>query len=172
MACLACEIWKREAGQQRRAEKKRKTFKDYESGFIHVDVKYLPRMADEAKPKYLFVAIDRATRWVCLEILSSKSARNARGFLKRLIKKAPFNITKVLADNGKEFTDRFAATGERKPTGNHLFDQLCAEEGIEHRLIPPRRPQTNGMVERFNGRISDIPVFVKVVSPFLKLRSQ
>lgn len=145
-----------EAGQQDRAEKKRKTFKDYEPGFIHVDVKYLPRMADEAKPKYLFVAIDRATRWVYLEILSSKSARNARGFLKRLIEKAPFKITKVLTDNGKEFTDRFVATGERKPTGNHLFDQLCAAEGIEHRLIPPRHPQTNGMVERFNGRISDI----------------
>ena len=145
-----------EDGQQDPAGKKRKTFKDYEPGFIHVDVKYLPRMADEAKHKYLFVAIDRATRWVYLEILSSKSARNATGFLKRLIEKAPFNITKVLTDNGKEFTDRFVATGERKPTGNHLFDQLCAAEGIEHRLIPPRHPQTNGMVERFNGRISDI----------------
>ena len=28
--------------------------------------------------------------------------------------------------------------------------------GIEHRLTRPRRPQTNGMVERFNGRIADL----------------
>ncbi len=27
---------------------------------------------------------------------------------------------------------------------------------IEHRLTQPRHPQTHGMVERFNGRISDI----------------
>uniref|UniRef100_UPI00036FC784 integrase core domain-containing protein n=1 Tax=Thioalkalivibrio sp. ALE11 TaxID=1265494 RepID=UPI00036FC784 len=32
----------------------------------------------------------------------------------------------------------------------------CADHGIEHRLIRPKRPQTNGMVERFNGRIADL----------------
>ncbi len=55
----------------------------------------------------------------------------------------------------KEFADRFTAHGERAPTGNHLFDQACAERGIEHRLVPPRRPQANGMVKRFNGRIAE-----------------
>uniref|UniRef100_UPI0035B55906 integrase core domain-containing protein n=1 Tax=Halomonas icarae TaxID=2691040 RepID=UPI0035B55906 len=28
--------------------------------------------------------------------------------------------------------------------------------GIEHRLINPGWPQMNGMVERFNGRITDM----------------
>ncbi len=42
------------------------------------------------------------------------------------------------------------------PTGEHEFDKLCTELGIEHRLTKPRTPQTNGMVERFNGRISDV----------------
>jgi len=57
---------------------------------------------------------------------------------------------------GKEFTDRFCTNGEREPTGEHLFDQACNAQKIEHRLIPPKHPQTNGMVERFNGRISQV----------------
>jgi transposase InsO family protein len=134
----------------------KKSFKDYEPGFVHIDVKYLPQMSDEEQRKYLFVAIDRATRWVYLEILNDKSAISSTGFLNRLIKKSPIKITKILTDNGKEFTDRFCATGERKPTGDHLFDQSCKAHGIEHRLIKPRTPQTNGMVERFNGRIADV----------------
>ena len=133
-----------------------KGFKDYEPGFVHVDVKYLPQMPDEDARQYLFAAIDRATRWVYVEILPTKCAANAAGFLERLLKTAPFKITKVLTDNGKEFTDRFCATGQREPTGHHPFDQVCTEHAIDHRLIKPRHPQTNGMVERFNGRISEI----------------
>ena len=44
----------------------RKTFKAYEPGFLHVDLKYLPQMADETTRRYLFVAIDRATWWVAI----------------------------------------------------------------------------------------------------------
>ena len=57
---------------------------------------------------------------------------------------------------GKEFTDRLFASRARAPSGTHEFDQLCAELGNEHRLTPPKSPLTNGMVERFNGRISDV----------------
>ena len=38
-----------------------KTFKDYEPGFLHIDIKYLPQMPDETHRRYLYVAIDRAT---------------------------------------------------------------------------------------------------------------
>ncbi|WP_089729034.1 IS481 family transposase [Candidatus Thiosymbion oneisti] len=133
-----------------------KSFKDYAPGFVHVDVKYLPQMPDQDQRTYLFAAIDRATRWVYVEILKDKSATTAAAFFKRLIDKAPFKITRVLTDNGKEFTDRFCATGERQPTGTHTFDRVCADNRIAHRLTKPRSPQTNGMVERFNGRIADI----------------
>jgi transposase InsO family protein len=41
-------------------------------------------------------------------------------------------------------------------SGAHVFGQACANAHIDHRLILPRHPQTNGMVERFNGRISEL----------------
>ena len=123
---------------------------------MHIDIKHLPQMPDEQQKRYLDVAIDRATRWVYLEIRRSQSAKDARAFMKQVKEKAPFKIQTVLTDNGKSFTDRFTRAGERKPSGNHEFDQECQTDGIEHRLIKPGRPQTNGMVERFNGRISDV----------------
>ena len=63
-------------------------------------------MADEERRRYLFVAIDRATRWVFVRIYPAKTAANARRFLRDLERAAPMKITKVLTDNGKEFTDR------------------------------------------------------------------
>jgi len=132
-----------------------KTFKSYEPGFIHIDIKYLPQMPDESQRRYLFVAIDRATRWVYLRIYKDQTEHSSTDFLRRLHKAAPMKISKLLTDNGSQFTDRF--TGRQGlPSGQHVFDKACLVLGIEHRLSPPRHPQTNGMVERFNGRISDV----------------
>jgi len=58
--------------------------------------------------------------------------------------------------SGKELTDRLFGLRKRAATGQHEFDTLCTELGIDHRLTPPQSPQTNGMVERFNGRIEDV----------------
>jgi len=138
------------------ARPKRSGFKAYEPGYIHIDVKYLPQMADEASRRYLFVAIDRATRWVFVRVYNSKTAANARRFLRDLERTCPLRIRTILTDNGKEFTDRLFGLRKRAQSGEHEFDRLCSELDIEHRLTPPRSPQTNGMVERFNGRIEDV----------------
>ena len=50
----------------------------------------------------------------------------------------------VLTDNGKQFTDRFGKGGEV------LFDRICRDNGIVHRLTEPRSPTTTGKVERFH----------------------
>ena len=58
----------------------KKTFKDYEPGFVHVDTKYLPQMPDETSRRYLFVAIDRATRWVFLHIYGDMTDKSSVEF--------------------------------------------------------------------------------------------
>ncbi|WP_081129144.1 IS481 family transposase [Metallibacterium scheffleri] len=155
MRCLTRHGLNRRPVEDKDAPIVRKTFKDYAPGFVHMDIKYLPQMADESARRYLFVAIDRATRWVFLRIYADQSEASSSDFLRRLYATAPMKIVKLLTDNGSQFTDRFTAKS-KKPTGEHAFDRECALLGIEHRLTKPRHPQTNGMVERFNGRISDI----------------
>ena len=61
-----------------------KPFKAYDPECLHVDVKYLPQIPDEDQRRYLFVAIELATRWVYVEISSDKTALAARRFLHHL----------------------------------------------------------------------------------------
>lgn len=82
---------------------KHSAFKAYEPGYIHIDMKYLPQMADERSRRYLFVAIDRATRWDFNRVFKSKTADNARRFLRDLERACPplrTLLRNVLPGNG------------------------------------------------------------------------
>lgn len=127
-------------------------FKEYKAGYIHIDIKYLPKI--NSKRTYLYVAIDRSTRIVFADIYEDKTAKSAESFLSKVINHFPFEIYKILTDNGKEFTDRFN-NKRKKPTGNHIFDITCLNNSIEHRLTAPYTPKTNGMVERVNKKVVD-----------------
>ena len=100
-------------------------------------------------------AIDWATRWVFLRVYAGQDEDGSVDFLNQLDKAAPMKIDKVLTDNGSQFTGRLTSK-KREPSGKHKFDVRCKALGIEHRLCPPRHPQTNGMVERLNGRVSEV----------------
>jgi transposase InsO family protein len=128
------------------------TFKDYEPGFLHIDCTYLPAL--EGK-RYLFVAIDRATRMVFVQVTPNKSMRSAHAFLRGALEYFPFKVHRILTDNGVEFTHRFWKRRARGPKKAHLFEAECKARGISHRLTLPATPKTNGMVERFNRLIKD-----------------
>jgi hypothetical protein len=88
---------------------KKKTFKDYELGYVHIDIKYLHQMPDESSRRYLFVAIDRATRWVFLRIYSDQTERSSVDFLHRDYQVVAFKVVKLLTDNGTQFFDCFTS---------------------------------------------------------------
>lgn len=132
-------------------------FQETPVGFIHIDLKHLPAL--EKRKSYAFVAIDRATRYVYVEIHPRRDAKTSAAFLQRFLAHFPAKVHTILTDNGSEFTDRFAVDmkgkPEGKPSGSHPFDGICTNAGIKHKLTRPFTPQTNGMVERFNRRIAE-----------------
>jgi len=131
------------------ARKPHGRFRAYEVGFVHLDVKHLPKLRDRdgvTRKPYLYVAIDRCSRWVHLAVKDDETTASATAFLKEAIRAFPFQVTHVLTDRGS-FTDRgscFVADA---------FEAACRRLKVEHRTTRPYTPRTNGMVERFNGRV-------------------
>ena len=100
--------------------------------------------------RFLYVAIDRRSRSVHLAVKDDETERSAPAFLREAAAAFPFRFTHVLTDKGSCFTPRFAAA--------------CTALGAEHRTTKPRCPQTNGMVERFNGRVSSEVLGITIYS--------
>jgi transposase-like protein len=135
-------------------KEKAKKFKEYDPGYLHIDVTYLPKI--NGIKYYLFVAIDRATRTLYFKVYDAKTSVNTENFMNECLDFFPFGITHVLTDNGLEFTNRLLKNkkGEycTKPS---KLDVLCKENNIDHRCTKPFTPKTNGMVEKANDIIKN-----------------
>lgn len=103
---------------------------------------------------YLFVAIDRTSKFAFTELHTKASKMAAAEFMRNLVKAVPYRIHTVLTDNGIQFTNR---TCDRYAS-EHIFDRVCTECGIEHRLTKVKHPWTNGQVERMNRTIKEATV--------------
>jgi transposase InsO family protein len=135
-------------------KEKAKKFKEYEPGYLHIDVTYLPKFNKQSY--YLFVAIDRCTRAMIYWIYENKTADNTEDFMDKCFDFFPFYISHILTDNGLEFTNRLLVSKKgNKCTKPSKMDVKCLENEIEHRLTAPFTPKTNGMVERVNGTIKN-----------------
>ena len=130
---------------------KQSKVKQYPIGYFHIDI---TQVRTEAGKLYLFVAIDRTSKFAFAELHERMTRMISADFLRRLIAAAPYKIHTILTDNGVQFTNQ----PHQKYAFKHLFDRICQQHGIEHRLTKPNHPWTNGQVERMNRTLKDATV--------------
>lgn len=81
----------------------KKKFKSYPIGYFHVDIAEAQRAEGKL---YLFVAIDRTSKFAFAELYTKGGKMNAAQFLRNPIAAVPDTIHTVLTDNGIQFTNR------------------------------------------------------------------
>src|SRR5476651_1712080 len=134
----------------------KKKFKAYPIGFFHINIAEVQTAEGKL---YLFVAIDRTSKFAFVQLVDSANRVTASTFLTALIAAVPYKIHTVLTDNGVQFT--FPPRYVDGPTARymtHMFDMRCRDNGIEHRLTKIKHPWTNGQVERMNRTIKEATV--------------
>jgi putative transposase len=83
-----------------------------------------------------FVAWDRTTKMIVTDVKDDAGSGTAANFLDKVIAELPFKLVSVQVDGGSEFMDK--------------FEEKCKTNNITLYVLPPRRPQCNGGVERTN----------------------
>ena len=134
----------------------KKRFDIYPIGFFHID---LAEVRTAEGKLYLFVAIDRTSKFAVVELVEKADMQAAAAFLEALVEAVPYHIHTVLTDNGIQFADlpknRGGLTARWR---GHPFDRICLRHSIGHRLTQPNHPWTNGQVERMNRTIKEATV--------------
>ena len=88
-----------------------------------------------------FHAIDPVTKYMVASVYKNATSLCATDFLHHVIKEMPFDIRSIQVDGGSEFMAE--------------FEESCRLLKIPLYVLPPKRPQYNGGVERSNGIIKD-----------------
>jgi len=118
---------------------------------LHIDVKSLGRIGRRRDPDsgrlvgkkgrsgrvFCFVAVDDCSRLAHARLYREETTAAAASFLadcQRFYGEYGIVLERVLTDNG--------------PCFKRAWDRACAELGVRPKRTPPRRPQTNGKVER------------------------
>jgi ribonuclease HI/transposase InsO family protein len=89
--------------------------------------------------RYLYVAIDKFTKWVEVEPVCTIPARSAVKFIRGLV--CHFGVpNRIIIDNGSQFTSR-------------LFREYCASADIKICFASVAYPRSNGQAERANAKV-------------------
>lgn len=101
---------------------------------------------------YVHAAVDDHTRLAYVEVLDDEKAVTATGFTHRAVAwfaQLGITVQAVMTDNGSCYR-------------SHLYQDTLEVAGITHQRIPPRQPQINGKVERFNRTLLDEWAYVRL----------
>jgi transposase InsO family protein len=135
---------------------KRQHFAETAIGYVHIDLCEL-RLAEGKL--FMFLAIDRVSKFVHVAFFEAANKMNGAAFLREVVATFPYAIHTVLTDNGMAFAD--LPKYRDGPTARwmgHIFDRVCREHGIEHKLTKPYHPWTNGQAERMNRTVKEATV--------------
>jgi len=132
------------------------SFKPYPIGYFHIDI---AEVRTEEGKLHLFVAVDRTSKYAFAQLHRAANVKTATGFLAALIEAVPYKIHTVLTDNGIQFCDAIQhRSGPTARYRRHMFERVCCEHDIEHRLTKPNHPWTNGQVERMNRTLKEATI--------------
>lgn len=81
-----------------------------------------------------FTAYDPVARFTAAKVFSAATAGCGKNFLEKLLSAFPFKVKGVQVDGGSEFMAE--------------FEQACKDNGLKLFVLPPKRPDLNGAVER------------------------
>jgi hypothetical protein len=135
----------------------KRKFKAYPIGSFHIDIAEVHR---EEGRVYLFVAMDRTSKFAFAQLHERATRHVAADFLRAVIAVVPYKIHTVLTDSGTQFVyslpiDKQAETeaswatrGEPRIYRVHAFAHACEQNGIEPRLTKPRHPWTTDVIDK------------------------
>ena len=136
---------------------KRGKFAETAVGYVHIDISEL-RLA-QGKLN-MFLAIDWVSKFTTVEFRDDAGQMNGAAFLRGVVEAFPHAIHTVLTDNAMAFADlpKNCNGPTRRYLGAHIFDRVCEEHAIKHKLTKPCHPWTNGQAERMNRTIKEATI--------------